>query len=109
MTPNKYEPRPVILSLQGAVEALGLVLARLAGEGQARPEVAQQLIAGQHDSPALLLQGLCQVRDWGNAHQAALLVQSDCGVLSMQVLQHLLAWSDVLVDLAAVHTRGGLT
>lgn len=82
------------MGLQSAVQALGLVLARLAGEGQARPEVAQQLVAGQHDSPALLLQGLGQVGDWGNAHQAALLVQSDGGVLSMQVVQYLLAWKD---------------
>ena len=99
VAPNTYEPRPVVLGLQSAVKALGLVLARLAGERQARPEVAQQLVAGQHDSSALLLQGLGQVGDWGNAHQAALLVQGDCGVLSMQVLQHLLAWSDILVDL----------
>ena len=74
---------PVILGLQGSVQAPGLVLAGLGGEGQAGPEVAQQLIAGQGHAPALLLQGLCQVCHWGYAHQAALLVQGDCGVLSM--------------------------
>ena len=78
--------RPVILGLQGAIQAPGLVLAGLCGEGQACPEVTQQLIAGQHHSPALLLQGLCQVCHWGYAHQAALLVQRDCGMLRMQVL-----------------------
>ena len=90
------QQRPIILGLQGAVQALGLVLAGLTGEGQARPEMAQQLIAGQHNPPALLLQGLCQIREWGYAHQAALLVQGDCGVRSMQVLQYLLARKDVM-------------
>lgn len=74
---------PVILSLQGPVQAPGLVLAGLGGEGQAGPEVAQQLIAGQGHPPALLLQGLRQVCHRGYAHQTALLVQGDSCVLGM--------------------------
>lgn len=60
--------------------------------------MAQQLIAGQDNPPALLLQGLCQVGDWGYAHQAALLIQGDGGVLGVQILQYLLAWIDSLLD-----------
>lgn len=93
--------RPVILGLQGAIQAPGLVLAGLCGEGQARPEVAQQLIASQHNPPALLLQGLCQVCHWGYANHTALLVYRDCGVLSMQVLQYLSLHQSKTIAIAA--------
>ena len=70
--------------------------------------MAQQLIAGQRNPPALLLQGLCQVCHWGYAHQAALLVQGDCVVLSMQILQYLLA-SKVDILIGGYDIRQALT
>lgn len=77
---------PVILGLQSSIQARSLLLARLGVKGQAGPEVAQQLIAGQSHPAALLLQGLCQVPFRGNAHQTALLIQGHSCVLRVQVL-----------------------
>lgn len=59
---------PVILALQRSVQAGSFVLAGLCVSGQAGPEVAQQLIAGQGHTAALLLQWLGQIGQGSHPH-----------------------------------------